>query len=167
MSSNKFLSVVSGVKTLLTAIATSAGAGDANKIIATDGSGRIDITFMPSGVGADTLSIEASENLSAGDFINIHDVSGARVRKADNSNTRPAHGFVLSSVTSGANATVYLSGANTGLTSLTPGTRYYLGTAGVATATAPSASGEIVQYLGAANSTTSLVFEDNEYTAIS
>ena len=123
---------------------------------------------MPTGIGPDTVTIEASENLAAGDFINIHDSSGPRVRKADASNTRPANGFVLAAVTSGQSATVYLSGRNTELTSLTPGTRYYLSatTAGAVTATAPSASGELVQYLGAVDSATSLVFEDNDYVAI-
>ena len=168
MSSNKFLSLVNGIWQQLTAINTSAGAGDADKIIATDSSGKIDNSFMPVGIGPDTVTIQASENLAAGDFINIHNDTGPRVRKADATNTRPASGFVLASVTSGQNATVYLSGRNTGLTSLTPGTRYYLSdsAAGGATATAPADSGEIVQYLGTADSATSLVFEDNGYIAI-
>ena len=168
MSSNRFLSLVGGVQQLLTAIATSAGAGDANKIVMTDGSGKLDTTFMPTGIGPDTVTIQASEALAAGDFVNIHDDTGARVRKADATNTRPANGFVLASVTSGQSATVYLSGRNTSLTSLTIGARYYLSdtaAGGVAT-TAPADSG-IVQYLGTAASGDSLVFEDNGYIYIS
>ena len=169
MSSNKFLTIINGVRELVTAIATSSGAGDANKIPMTDGSGKLDTTFMPVGIGADTLSIQAGENLAAGDFVNLYDDTGARVQKADGSNTRPAHGFVLAAVTSGQNATVYLSGRNTQLSGLTPGTRYYLSAsaAGGATATAPNASGEILQYLGTADSASSLQFEDNSYIAIS
>lgn len=166
MSALKFMTVLaSGVQQLVAAIQASAGAADANKIIATGSDGKLDTTLLPTGVGPDTVTIEASENLAAGDFVNIHDSAGAKVRKADASNGRPAGGFVLAAVTSGQNATVYLSGRNTELTSLTPGTRYYLSAAaaGTATATAPTASGQLVQYLGTADSATSLVFEDNDY----
>lgn len=169
MSTNKFLTILSGVRTLATAIATSAGAGDANKIIATNSSGKLDVTMLPTGVGPTTISVTTSETLAAGDFVNIYNNAGTRnVRKADATNTRPAHGFVLAAVTSGQTATVYQQGENTGLTSLTPGTPMFLGTtAGAATATAPSASGQIVQELGFALSTTSILFEYDGYTAIS
>lgn len=168
MSTNLFLTLTNGVQQLVAGITASAGAGDASKLIATDGTGKLDSTFLPVGVGADTVSVEASENLAAGDFVNIHDSTGAKVRKADASNTRPAHGFVLASVTSGASATVYLSGRNTALSGLTIGARYYLSaaTAGAAVATAPSASGNISQYLGTADSGTSIQFEDNSYISI-
>lgn len=93
---------------------TSAGAGDAGKLVALDASGKIDSTMMPVGIGADTSSIQASENLAAGDFVNIHNSSGARVRKADASTAgKEAHGFVLSTTASGAQATVYFEGTNT------------------------------------------------------
>ena len=169
MSVLNFLTLLTnGTQQLVSAIQSSAGAGDANKVIATGSDGKLDTTLLPTGVGPDTVTIEASENLAAGDFVNIHDATGAKVRKADASNTRPANGFVVASVTSGQNATVYLSGRNTELTGLTPGTRYYLSdtTAGAATATAPTDSGDLVQYLGTADSTTSLVFEDNGYISI-
>ena len=161
MSTNKFLTVVSGVTRLVQAIASSAGAGDADKVVATGSDGKIDVTLMPTGIGPNVALIEASENLAAGDFVNIHDSTGAKVRKADASNGRSAHGFVLSSVTSGQDATVYRSGSNTALTSLTPGASYYLSTssAGLPTATAPTASGTIVQQLGVAESTTAIIFE--------
>ena len=69
--------------TIVNAKASSVGAGDAGKVVALDGSGRIDPTMMPVGLGADTASIQASEALSAGDFVNIWNSGGARVRKAD------------------------------------------------------------------------------------
>src|SRR5690606_35480393 len=62
---------------------TSAGAADAGKLAMLDANGRLDSTMMPVGIGADTASIQASEALAAGDFVNIHSSSGARVRKAD------------------------------------------------------------------------------------
>ena len=162
MATNRFLTLVSGFQQLVTAISSSAGVGDALKVIATNAQGKLDSTFLPAGVGPTTVSIQASENLSAGDFVNIHDATGARVRKADGSNARAAHGFVLDAVTSGATATVYRSGSNTGLTGLVPGTAYFLSTAtaGAATATAPTLTpGHIIQVLGVADSAGALAFE--------
>lgn len=144
---------------------TSAGAGDAGKIVALDSSGRIDNSMMPSGIGSDTEVMASSENLSAGDLVNIWNDSGTRkARKADASNGRRAHGFVLDAVTSPANATVYLSGDITGLTSLTPGVAYYLSgsSAGAVTSTAPTTSGHISQEIGIAVSTTAIAFEQQQ-----
>ena len=141
---------------------TSAGAGDAGKIVALDSAGRLDASLMPSGIGADTEVMATSENLSAGDLVNIWDDSGTRkARKADASNGRVAMGFVLSATTSPNNATVYLSGDITGLSSLTPGTPYYVSgsTAGAVTATAPSTSGHFVQQIGYAVSSTAIAFQ--------
>lgn len=65
---------------------TSAGASDAGKIGALDASGRWDVSMMPVGIGADTASIVASEILAAGDLVNIWNDGGiAKVRKADGS----------------------------------------------------------------------------------
>lgn len=162
MSTNRFLTLTAGLQQLVTAIASSAGVGDASKVIATNSAGKLDSTFLPTGVGPVTVAIQATENLSAGDFVNIHNSGGARVRKADGSNGRAAHGFVLDAVTSGGTATVYRSGSNTSLTSLTPGTLYWLSTttAGVPTATAPAlTTGHIIQVVGVADSTGALTFE--------
>lgn len=149
--------------TILNAVASSAGAGDAGKTVKLDGAGRIDSTMMPVGIGADTASIQASENLAAGDFVNIHNASGARVRKADATTAgKEAHGFVLGAVSSGANATVYFEGTNTGVSGMTPGTVFLHTTAGGATGTAPSGSGNVVQKLGVAVSATAINFERGE-----
>ena len=166
MSTNRFLTIASGVRRLVTAISSSAGARDASKIIATDSSGKIDISLMPTGVGAATQTIVASEALAAGDLVNIWNNAGTRsVRKADASNTRPAHGFVTASVSSAANATVFQQGELTGLTGLTPGQIRYLSgtTAGQSTATPPAATA-ILQEVGIAVSTTSILFEYDGYT---
>ena len=144
---------------------TSAGAGDAGKIVALDSSGKLDNSIMPSGIGADTEVMATSENLSAGDLVNIWNDSGTRkARKADASNSRRAHGFVLASTTSPNNATVYLSGDITGLTSLTPGEAYYLSgaTAGASTSTAPSTAGYLSQEIGIAVSATAIAFQPQQ-----
>ncbi len=139
---------------------SSAGAGDANKLVALDGSGRIDSSMMPVGIGADTAVITASEALAAGDFVNIWNSTGAKVRKADATAAgKEAHGFVLAAVANGASATVYFEGTNTGVSGLTPGPVFLQTTAGQAGATVPSASGNVVQRLGVATSATSVNFE--------
>jgi hypothetical protein len=137
---------------IVNSVATSAGAGDSGKLAALDGSGRLDSSFLPVGVGADTATVQASENLAAGDYVNLHNSGGARVRKADASNGRRADGFVLASVTSASNATVYFEGQNTGVTGKTPGAVQYLSatTAGATTETAPTTAGQIMQVLGVA-----------------
>lgn len=158
---NKYLYNNGGVITEKEGIVTSAGASDSGKIPALNSSGRIDNSMMPVGIGADTGSISASENLSAGDFVNIYNDAGtAKCRKADATTSgKEAHGFVLSSVASGANATVYFEGTNTAVTGITPGNVFLSTTAGTATITPPSASGNAVQLLGVAFSSTSINFE--------
>lgn len=146
--------------TIVNATVVSAGAGDSGKLPALDGSGRIDSSVLPVGIGADTQSIQASENLSAGDVVNIWNSGGARIRKADATTAgKEAHGFVLSAVTSGANGTVYFEGTNTAIAGATPGVLFLSTTAGGTTSTAPSASGNVVQRVGFATSATSMNFQ--------
>jgi hypothetical protein len=162
---DKYLKQVSGVITEVEAKTSSAGAGDAGKIVALDTSGLIAESMLPVGVGADVIDVVCSENLSAGDFVNLwSDAGTGKVRKADASNGRRAIGFVLSAYTSGQTATVYFDGTNTALSAMTPGSVYYLsgGTAGAATTTAPSTSGYIVQEVGIARSATELTFQPNQ-----
>ena len=144
-------------------IDTSTGAGDAGKPIAADSTGKLDSSFLPSGVGADTQVVQASEALNAGHFVNIYDGGAGvfRCRKADASTSgKEANGFVLAAVSSGSNATVYQVGsANNQLSGLTP-SKYYLSTttAGGVQTTIPTGSGQVVQELGVASSATTLVF---------
>ena len=67
----KFLRLLSGVISELEALVTSAGAGDAGKIPALDVTGKLDNSFMPVGIGADSKILPASENLAAGDLVNV------------------------------------------------------------------------------------------------
>jgi len=188
-SSKKFLKNASGVLTEEAALTTSAGAADANKVpalnasgvldttivnsttsstgapssgkvVALDGSGRIDATMMPVGFGDDTASITASEALAAGDFVNVWNSAGAKVRKADATTAgKEAHGFVLAAVASGAQATVYFEGTNTAVSGATPGVVYLNTTAGGATSTAPSGAGNVAQRIGFAISATAINFQ--------
>ena len=107
MAGNKYLTNNAGTITEVASLQSSAGAGDAGKIPALDAAGRLDNSMMPSGIGADTASVTSSENLAAGDLVNIWNSTGAKVRKADATTAgKEAHGFVLSAVTSPAAATV-------------------------------------------------------------
>ena len=161
MAAQKFLRLVAGVLTEVFGKQTSAGAADAGAIVSLDDTGRIDNSMMPVGIGADTASIQASENLAAGDWVNVHNVTGAvRVRKADATTAgKEADGFVLAAVTSGAPATVYFEGTNTQVTGQTPGPVYLQTTAGAGGATVPSTAGNVVQRLGVATSATAVNFE--------
>ncbi len=162
---DKYIKNNSGQLAEVEATVTSAGAGNAGDIVALDGSGKLDTTVLPTGIGATTKLAATTENLSAGDLVNLYNDSGTiKARKADASNGRRAHGFVLSSVTSPNNATVYLDGTITGLTGLTPGSAYYLSgsSAGAATATAPTTSGYISQEIGIALSATEINFEEQQ-----
>ena len=145
------------------AIDTSAGAGDGGKIVALDTSGRLASSMMPVGFGAETKSITAGENLSAGDFVNIYNDTGTlKVRKADATNTsKQAHGFVLSGVSSGAAATVYYGNLNTAVSGFTVGAELFLSAsvAGAATATIPTTAGHMVQRLGTATAATEILVE--------
>lgn len=145
---------------IVNAIAASSGAGDAGKLAALDASGRIDSTMMPVGIGADTASITTSEALAAGDFVNIHSSSGAKVRKADATVAgKEAMGFVLSAYGSGVAATVYFEGTNTGVTGQTPGPVFLSTTAGLAASAAPTGAGNAVQRIGFATSASAINFQ--------
>lgn len=162
MAGDKYLIQSAGTLTEKQSPQTSAGAGDAGKLPALDTSGRLDSSFMPTGIGADTASLVASEALSANDLVNVWNSSGTpKIRKADASTSgKEAHGFVLSAVSSGASGTVYFEGTNSGLTGLTAGVLFLsAATPGAATATAPSGSGNIVQRVGVATAATAFNFD--------
>lgn len=169
MAGNKYLALIAGRIAEVFGIQTSAGAGDAGKIPALNSAGQIDITMMPTGVGETSVSAIASENLSAGDLVNLWNNAGTiNVRKADaTTNGKRAHGFVESAVTSAATATVFISGVINSLSSLTVGSDYYLSTTpGTTTTTPPSASGNLVQRVGEAQSATALVFQAQEIATV-
>lgn len=162
---SKFLSLVSGRIKEVVAIVSSIGTSDAGKIIATDASGRIDQSFMPVGIGAETKAILASENISGGDLVNIWSNSGVvSIRKADASTSgKEANGFVLDAVASGTIGSVYLEGSITGLSGLVVG-RYYLSDTfpGGMTATPVVGAGKVHQYIGVAHSASELSFEADD-----
>ena len=162
MAGNKYITNNAGTLTEVASVQSSAGAGDAGKIPALDAAGRFDTSMMPTGIGADTQVITASEALAAGDLVNIWNSTGAKARKADASTAgKEAHGFVIASVLNAGAATVYFEGNNAQVTGLTPGVQYLSTTPGTAQATAPSGTGNVVQRVGFATDAANLNFQSN------
>lgn len=151
--------MTTGLSTRSTPILTSTGVPDSGKLIGLDGTGKLDVSFMPTGIGPTVFTITASENLAAGDYVNIFYDGGAaakRVRRADATSTlKYANGFVKVAVTSGNPAVVYTDGVNdkvspTGLAVTNSGVPLFLSitTPGGVQLTSPSASTQIIQVLG-------------------
>lgn len=162
MAANKYLALVANKWKEIFASVT----GTANAIPAGDATGRLDVSWMPVGVGAEIRLAVASEALTAGNFVNLYNNAGAlTVRKADaTTNGKPAHGFVLANVLLAGTATIYgLSNANTQLAGLTIGGEYYLSTTPggvIINASFTPVTGNIVQPLGLATSATELTFDN-------
>jgi len=159
MAAKSFLRLVGGKIAAIQAAVTSAGAANDGDIVALDGTGKLDVSVLPVGVGPDIKILPVADltGLAAGDYVNIFDDGGTEsVRLADNSNGRPAHGFVKAAFADGASATVYFEGPNTDLSGLVSG-RVYLGTGGdvIQTPLEPIAdAGSIHQLLGVTVSAT-------------
>lgn len=164
MAAKKFLRNSAGVLTEVAGVQTSAGAGNAGDIPSLDDTGRFDNSMMPAGFGAETITLVASEALTAGDFVNIFDDAGTtKVRKADASGgiAKKADGYVLANVLIAGNATVYYGNVNNQKSGLTKATRQYLSgsTPGGTTETAPTTAAYIVQVLGKSTIATEMVVE--------
>lgn len=162
MAAKTFLRLIAGVWSQVAGTQVSTGVANAGDIPALDDTGKLDPSLMPTGVGADTVVLPATEALSAGNYVNIYDAAGTpSVRKADATTAgKPADGYVTANVANGANATVYKEGTNSSLTGMTGGSDLYLSTTpGLAAHVAPSAAGNIVQRLGKATSATAGDFE--------
>ena len=140
-----YLDFINNAFTRVQAVIVSLGAASAGQLVGLDAAGKLDVSVLPTGIGADTQAATASEALTAGDLVNIDPANG-QVRKADNSNGRPADGFVIAAVANGATATVYFDGTNASVTA--PLGPVYLGTAGGVTATAPLTPGTTIQRVG-------------------
>ncbi|WP_295487866.1 hypothetical protein [uncultured Pseudomonas sp.] len=157
MAAKKFLRNVNGYPTEVAGVQASTGTANAGDIIALDDTGKLPASMLPTGIGADTASMTASEALAAGAWVNIWSNGGAfAVRNADASGgvAKQAHGFVLTAVASGGTATVYFEGSNNQVSGMTPGDVWLSATPGVATATVPTTAAYIAQKLGVATAAT-------------
>ena len=146
----------SGVQSEYAGLNASAGAGSAGDFIIAAADGKIDPTFMPNGIGADSITATAGEALVAGDMVYISGTG--TILKADATTpAKAARGYVLAAVLNAATATVFFDESNTGVSGLTPGATYYLSaTAGAVVTAPPTTAGQIVQEVGFAVSATNL-----------
>lgn len=137
-------------------INASSGSASADEMPRLDSNGRLDTTFMPVGIGQDSVTATAGEALSAGDFVYFS--ATGTVLKADATTIgKRARGYVNASVLNGGSATVFFDDSNTAKTGLVAGATYYLSlTAGDITTTAPTVAGQIVQVVGFSSSATNL-----------
>lgn len=152
-------------------IQMSAGAADAGKVPALNSAGKVDSSMLD--IAEASRPVLASEALGAGKFVNLFSDGGTlKARLADNSNNRPAHGFVKMAVEADATGTVSpLDTVNSDLTGLVVGEVYFLGTAGTVITPALDATndaneGFIDQKLGVAVSDTELVTDDFDYVIL-
>lgn len=103
-------------------ITASTGSSDGGKGIATKEDGTIDPSFMPPGIGADTITAVAGEALnSSTPIVNLFNDGGTiKARKADatSGGVKPASGFIKSNYSLGQSVTVYIEGYITGLSDL-------------------------------------------------
>jgi hypothetical protein len=105
--------------------------------------------------GAITQTFNKSGSMSVGDAVYISGDNTVAQAKADGK-TGPAIGIVAS--LNGGKAQVAIAGTVKGLSSLKTGTAYYVGTtAGKLSSTAPTAAGQVVQSMGVARSSSSLL----------
>jgi len=171
MAGKKYMSRSGGKNVLVAATQASAGAANAGDIVALGSDGKID-SSMVTGSGPSTRPIVASEAIGAGKFVNIYSNAGVlNIRLADNSNSRPAHGFVLAAVANAGTGAVYdMDAVNSGLSGLTIGADYFLGTAGgvitPALDSTTATAGSIDQRIGIALSTTEIDTEDYEFVVL-
>lgn len=161
MAAKKYLQLGTAGLEEKAATDSSAGAGNSGDLVALDAAGKIALNMLPTGIGPSSKSLQASENMTAPCLVNIWDDAGSfKIRYADAATNKPANGFLLASVTSGANGDVYFEGEITGMSGITP-VNYWLSATvpgGVQT-TIPTTTGHIAQYIGKGLSSTSLDFE--------
>jgi len=163
MATQKFLTIdATGKQQLVDAgVTTSSGSADAGKVPVLKADGTLDSTLFGAGISGDSTMLPASENLTAGNFVNIWDDTGVfKVRKADATTYgKQAVGFVLDSILATESVKVYFEGTNTAVTGVAAGNVYLHTTAGGFTATPPTTTGNVIQKIGIGISATSINVE--------
>lgn len=167
MAAKKLLRLVSGVLTEIVGVVVSAGAANDGDFPVLDAAGKLDSSVMPVGIGADTYAALTSEVVAAGAWVYIT-AAGLIANASAASGGNAARGFVIAGAASGASATMYFEGRNTGVIGKTVGSRQYLSdvTPGASVEIAPAGAGKKVQLLGYAVSATSIDSEVEDYVVL-
>lgn len=161
----KFLALLTGRVSEVQPIVTSAGAGDASKMIQTDSNGLIDPSLMPSGITPDQKSGTSNGSITAKDLCFVETAGTIARATAAAGTPQPTIGYALTSVATGQPIVIQLEGKISGLTGLTPGARYFLSDVtpgGLLIAPGPTGAGKISQFVGTALSATELNFEPDQ-----
>jgi hypothetical protein len=171
MAGNKFLYNNAGQLTEQRGLQVTAGASSAGSIVALNASGLIDSTMLTSVSALPTVSAVASSAITAGMLVNIYGNAGVlNLRPADCTVVgSEANAFATANIASSATGSVNVGeGVVTGsaLSGLTVGSKYFLGTAGAISLTAPATAGNVLQQVGVALSATSLDFQINNTVII-
>lgn len=162
---SKFISWISGRLTEVQPITTSAGAGDASKMIQTDSSGLIDASLMPSGIVPDQFAGTSNGAITAKDLCYVEAAGTIARATAASPTPQQCIGWATSSVATGQPVTIQLEGKITGLAGLTVGARYFLSDVspgGLLVAPGPTGAGKYAQWVGTAVSATVLNFEPDD-----
>ena len=90
---------------------SSAGVGDAGKLVALNAAGQIDSSMLPS---SEALTFTATEAIAQGAFVNVYNNSGsAAVRNANATDaTKPANGWAPNSIATSSAGTINFDGIN-------------------------------------------------------
>lgn len=156
---DNYISQVGNQEKIMTPV-TTGGAGNANRIISTAANGYIDPSILPS-TSSMSESVTATAAISANTAVNVYYAGSVKsVRPADNTAAgSEANAWASAAITNGAVGTVIVGQQIvTGMTGLIQDTKYYLGTAGTLVTTPPTASGNVVQAVGVALTTTEFFF---------
>lgn len=150
---SKYLTRVAGAQVLVSTVSSGGTVAEEGAIVSLGANGLLNPNMIPvNALSTTNIVVEAAEALDAHSYINLFDDAGInKVRKADASQERPAHGYVELGVAAGSNATVQLTGMNKSI-GLIIGTRYFLSstTPGAVTAIPTEDVGHIIQFLGVA-----------------
>lgn len=146
------------------ALQTSAGEEDANKIVATNADGQIDMTLIPDGIKKEskTTAVLVGE-VTSGDLLHVYEDGGWKVKRA--SVTEEANGFAPifdEAPTAGDAIDVMRTGTlNRPGASFVVNERYFLGDAGLAQVepdTDDFEENDILQEIGVAISVNQIIF---------
>lgn len=163
MSKNTFVDWDAASKRLkrFVGISSSTGISDANKIVTTDSSGKLDASLIPDMTSSvENITIADGLTISDRSFVNVYDATGRRVRKAIAADgTKPVSGYVGVGGSAPGNVNVVFRGPVTLNTADVQGGGIVAGsvdlpvflsssTAGAVTLTPPEEAGSIIQYLG-------------------
>lgn len=109
--------------------------------------------------GTAAILATALEALADGDLVNVVNVSGAKGRQASAASAGlEATGYVMAAVAVSGVAVIFTGGVNSHASGLTPGPLFLSTTPGQASATPPSASGQVHQRIGTASLATTFAF---------